>query len=302
MNRAKRKGDRYELEAVGVLAGLLPALTVAKPQRMLGAGRRDDKGDLLVLADTAVQVKAWRDTVRAVTDAASGAHRQAAGWDLPYSVGMVPVLGASRFAVRWLFATHQWPTGAASRPGGHRRADPPRRSGSCATRGAAWTVTGGSSSSTGSGCRRCTSPPRRRGQPPTATPTPRRFGPFVSPRPPDAGQREPRGRAGRAGRAPAPAHRALPKGRPGPYRRLHRRRGRRQPARHRRHRPRHPRRHVAVRARRHQRRHQTHPGHRGLPGGRQPPPPRHHDGARRHRPRRTRTPPATGARPRRPST
>lgn len=24
---------------------------------------------------------------------------------------MVPVLGASRFAVRWLFATHQWPTG-----------------------------------------------------------------------------------------------------------------------------------------------------------------------------------------------
>ena len=111
VNRAKRKGDRYELEAVGVLAGLLPALTVAKPQRMLGAGRRDDKGDLLVLADTAVQVKAWRDTVRAVTDAASGAHRQAAGWDLPYSVGMVPVLGASRFAVRWLFATHQWPTG-----------------------------------------------------------------------------------------------------------------------------------------------------------------------------------------------
>lgn len=59
---SKRKGDRAELEVQGILRDLLgtPA------RRKLGAGRRDDEGDIDGLPDTVIQVAAWDDLVRAV--------------------------------------------------------------------------------------------------------------------------------------------------------------------------------------------------------------------------------------------
>lgn len=54
-NSAKRKGDRAELEVQGLLRDLLgvPA------RRALGAGRRDDMGDIMGVDDTVIQVAAW---------------------------------------------------------------------------------------------------------------------------------------------------------------------------------------------------------------------------------------------------
>lgn len=60
---SKRKGDKAELEAAGVLNDLLGIST----RRMLGAGRKDDVGDLDV-PDTVVQVANWRDVARAVRE------------------------------------------------------------------------------------------------------------------------------------------------------------------------------------------------------------------------------------------
>lgn len=54
-NPSKRKGDKAELEVQGILRDLLgvPA------RRMLGAGRRDDVGDMTGVPDTTIQVAAW---------------------------------------------------------------------------------------------------------------------------------------------------------------------------------------------------------------------------------------------------
>jgi hypothetical protein len=51
-NSAKRKGDRAELEVQGILRDLLgvPA------RRALGAGRKDDVGDIHGVPDTVIQV------------------------------------------------------------------------------------------------------------------------------------------------------------------------------------------------------------------------------------------------------
>lgn len=63
-NSAKRKGDRAELEVQGLLRDLLgvPA------RRKLGAGRRDDMGDIDGVPDTVIQVVDWKDALRAVRE------------------------------------------------------------------------------------------------------------------------------------------------------------------------------------------------------------------------------------------
>lgn len=52
---AKRKGDKAELEVQGLLRDLLgePA------RRLLGAGRRDDMGDIEGVRDTCISVMNW---------------------------------------------------------------------------------------------------------------------------------------------------------------------------------------------------------------------------------------------------
>ena len=61
---AKRKGDAAELEVQAILSDLLgvPA------RRALGAGRKDDVGDIHGVPDTVIQVVAYDDLVRAVRD------------------------------------------------------------------------------------------------------------------------------------------------------------------------------------------------------------------------------------------
>lgn len=61
---SKRKGDRAELEVQGLLRDLLgvPA------RRALGAGRKDDIGDITGVPDTVVQVADWKDALRAMRE------------------------------------------------------------------------------------------------------------------------------------------------------------------------------------------------------------------------------------------
>ena len=63
-NSAKVKGDRAERE----VERLLPELVGVAVRRALGAGRRDDRGDIFGLPDTALQVAAWADLDRAVRE------------------------------------------------------------------------------------------------------------------------------------------------------------------------------------------------------------------------------------------
>lgn len=61
-NSSKRKGDKAELEVQGILRDLLgvPA------RRKLGAGRKDDCGDIDGVPETVVQVANRKDVTQAV--------------------------------------------------------------------------------------------------------------------------------------------------------------------------------------------------------------------------------------------
>ncbi len=60
-NPAKAKGDRAELEAAEILSDLLGVPV----RRMLGAGRKDDVGDLDGVPGHVIQVANWADTAAA---------------------------------------------------------------------------------------------------------------------------------------------------------------------------------------------------------------------------------------------
>lgn len=61
-NPQKRRGDRAELEA----AKLISALLDCEAERELGAGRRDDRGDIRGVPRTTIQVVHWEDVARAL--------------------------------------------------------------------------------------------------------------------------------------------------------------------------------------------------------------------------------------------
>ena len=71
-NSAKRKGDRAELEVQGLLRELLgvPA------RRALGAGRKDDVGDITGVPDTVIQIVDSADKTRAIREKPLEAERQ----------------------------------------------------------------------------------------------------------------------------------------------------------------------------------------------------------------------------------
>ncbi len=96
MNSSKRKGDRAELEVQGILRDLLgvPA------RRKLGAGRKDDMGDIDGVPDTVIQVADWpSDTLRAVREKPLECEeqRKRSTSDLSYSRGLVPATFAATF-------------------------------------------------------------------------------------------------------------------------------------------------------------------------------------------------------------
>jgi hypothetical protein len=71
-NSAKRKGDRAELE----VQALIRDLTGYPARRALGAGRLDDMGDITGVPDTVIQVVAYRDMVRAISQKLPETQRQ----------------------------------------------------------------------------------------------------------------------------------------------------------------------------------------------------------------------------------
>lgn len=114
VNASKRKGDDGEREAVAVLTELIPPrLLVRRPRRMLAAGRREDEGDLDVVASVSIQVKKWADLPRACREASDGAVKQATTMGNPCHLGMVPIPRASSApgSMRWLAVAYDWPGG-----------------------------------------------------------------------------------------------------------------------------------------------------------------------------------------------
>lgn len=110
-NSSKDKGDRFEREAVPVLVNLLPEFALPKAMRHLGAGRKEDVGDLYVLPDTAVQVRAYNDPGKGIRSAASDSVIQAGHGDKDFALGMFPILRTRAGQVRWLacVAPGRWP-------------------------------------------------------------------------------------------------------------------------------------------------------------------------------------------------
>ena len=110
---SKTKGDAAEREAFAVLETLAAGLLVADAGRLFGAGRRDDRGDLHVFSDVAVQVKSSAQVATAIREAADGAAAQAGRSCKPSGLGLVPIPHARRKpvadAVRWLACTLRWP-------------------------------------------------------------------------------------------------------------------------------------------------------------------------------------------------
>lgn len=110
-NPIKDRGDRTEREALALLMEQAPDLLVPNAMRQLGAGRKDDIGDLHVFPDCAVQVKAsMPSTVTArCREAAVGAQVQAGRLLAPMHVGMVKLHNV-RKGTKWLATAIQWPT------------------------------------------------------------------------------------------------------------------------------------------------------------------------------------------------
>ncbi|WP_156250784.1 hypothetical protein [Pseudactinotalea terrae] len=111
VNRMKDRGDRTEREALALLLETTPELLVRNAMRQLGAGRKDDIGDLHVFPDCAVQVKASVPTTVTARcrEAAVSAHVQAGRALFPHHVGMVKLHNV-RKGTKWLATALTWPT------------------------------------------------------------------------------------------------------------------------------------------------------------------------------------------------
>lgn len=104
-NSSKRKGDRAELEVQGILRELLgvPA------RRALGAGRKDDVGDIHGVPQTVIQVTNRKDVAAAVREKPLECERQQRRALSTFGVTFIRlrggeyrvVLTTSQFATLW---------------------------------------------------------------------------------------------------------------------------------------------------------------------------------------------------------
>ncbi len=102
---AKRKGDRAELEVQAILSDLLgvPA------RRMLGAGRKDDVGDIHGVPDTVISVANYKDVGRAIREKLPALEDQRARADATFAAMFCRRVGGSyvvcmtpeQFAALW---------------------------------------------------------------------------------------------------------------------------------------------------------------------------------------------------------
>ena len=102
-NPQKNRGDRGERE----IATLLTEITGYPVRRKLGAGRADDTGDLDGIPDTTVQVKNYRDVMRAIREAIDDLETQRLNAGTTHAVAFVRRPGG-----RWLAVStvEQWAT------------------------------------------------------------------------------------------------------------------------------------------------------------------------------------------------
>lgn len=123
-NPQKQKGDRAELEAVTALVKQGHGLAMHPLQmRALGAGRKEDTGDIHVFPDVAIQVKNYaQNRLNAgLRSAAFGALRQSENGLVPFHLGMVVVPRARKDGFRWAATAVTWvldsaPDAIASNP------------------------------------------------------------------------------------------------------------------------------------------------------------------------------------------
>jgi len=111
VNANKNKGDRAEREAVDALVALSSGLQLTPLQmRALGAGRKEDTGDIHVFPDVAVQVKnyAVARLNAGIREAAVGALRQAANGLLDFHLGMTVIPRARKDGLRWAASAVTW--------------------------------------------------------------------------------------------------------------------------------------------------------------------------------------------------
>jgi hypothetical protein len=93
-SRSKRKGDSAEREIAGILTDQLGGLV----RRRLGAGRRDDTGDLDGLPGTTVEVKAYADITRAVREGLDDCVSEQTNAGTPFGVAFIRRPGGRWFA------------------------------------------------------------------------------------------------------------------------------------------------------------------------------------------------------------
>ena len=98
---SKRKGDKAELEVQGLLRDHLgvPA------RRALGAGRKDDHGDITGIPLTVIQVVNWRDVTAAVRAKPVEAERQRVEAGEPFAATFVRLKGGD---YRVVLTPEQW--------------------------------------------------------------------------------------------------------------------------------------------------------------------------------------------------
>ena len=115
-NPQKAKGDKGEREAVEILVALAPDLARDNAMRMLGAGRKDDIGDIAVFDDVAIQVKTWANLTRACREAADGAVQQQKNGRSAHHLGLAPIPRARTGveSLRWLATMYAIPDGKES--------------------------------------------------------------------------------------------------------------------------------------------------------------------------------------------
>jgi hypothetical protein len=98
---SKRKGDKAELEVQAMLRDHLGVMA----RRELGAGRKDDMGDISGVPYTTIQVVNWRDVAAAVRNKPLEAERQRENANQPYAATFVRLKGGQYRVVQ---TPEQW--------------------------------------------------------------------------------------------------------------------------------------------------------------------------------------------------
>jgi len=97
----KRKGDRAELEVQALLRDHLGV----QARRELGAGRKDDMGDISGVPYTTIQVVNWRDVTAAVRAKPNEVERQRLNAHMPFAATFVRLKGGDYRVVQ---TVEQW--------------------------------------------------------------------------------------------------------------------------------------------------------------------------------------------------